>query len=143
MRNNVVFRYPAPFVPVSDEEGILSVRGAGWFVSLLQQINVLKICDHLCQEDWGVVIFAERRDKRFWIGLNMWDMEGAWLAHFHHHSFALLQRLTASGKGELKLLISDYYHVLTTAPKISDVTWYEESEMRKAGRRGFSTPYSV
>ena len=68
MRNNVTFHYPANFVPVSDDDGILSVTAADWFVSLLRRVNDLSVRSDLCQEDWGVVVFAERAGKRFWIG---------------------------------------------------------------------------
>jgi hypothetical protein len=33
----------------------------------------LKIEEDLCQEDWGVVLFARRKRKKFWIGLNAWE----------------------------------------------------------------------
>ena len=109
MRKNVTFRHPAEFVPVSGGDGILATAGAGWFVPLLRRIDGLSVQGELCQEDWGVVVFAERSGKRFWIGLSFWpDGEQAWLAHFHHHSFAWLQRRSAAGKRELERLVSDF-----------------------------------
>src|SRR6516162_6681702 len=102
MRTNVTFRHPAEFVPLSVEDGILAVSGAQWFAALLRRIRGLEIDEDLCQEDWGVVFFARRNQKKFWIGLSAWDSEGAWLAHFHHGSFARLQRFSSSGKKELK-----------------------------------------
>src|SRR6266480_712439 len=108
MRTNVRFRHPAEFVPVSDEDGILAVSGAQWFVSLLRRVPGLEIDDELCQEDWGVVAFVRRHQKHFWIGLSFWpDGEHTWLAHVHHRSFAWLQRLSPSGKIELNRLVSD------------------------------------
>lgn len=87
MRNNVTFRHPAEFVET--EEGILSIDGVAWFVDLLRRIDGLGVDATLCQEDWGVVVFAQRAGKRFWIGLSLWpEDEPAWLAHVHHHSFA-------------------------------------------------------
>src|SRR5687768_8224690 len=122
MRNNVTFRYPAEFVTVSEDDGILSVAGADWFVSLLRRIAGLSVRSELCQEDWGVVVFAERGGKRFWIGLSFWpEDEPAWLAHFHHHSFAWLQRWSAAGKRELERLVSDFQSVL--ASEIGRASW--------------------
>jgi hypothetical protein len=141
MRTNVTFRHPAAFVPISEEDGTLSVGGAGWFVSLLQRVNGLQVEGELCQEDWGVVVFARRGQKRFWIGLSVWpDGERAWLAHVHHGSFAWLQRLSPSGKRALQRLVSDVHGVLKSDPAVSEIAWYDENEMRTANPKGFPTP---
>ncbi|EDY18573.1 hypothetical protein CfE428DRAFT_3958 [Chthoniobacter flavus Ellin428] len=143
MRTNVTFCYPAEFVRVSDEDGILSVAGAGWFVSLLERVSGASIESELCQEDWGVVAFAERAGKRFWIGLSGWgprEDDSAWLAHFHHHSFAWLQRWTTAGQRELERLTIDFHSVLASEPRVTDIAWYPEGEMKKAHPHGFSAP---
>ncbi len=137
MRTYVSFRHPAEFVPFSENDGILAVGGAQWFVSLLQRVPGLQLDERVCQEDWGVVVFAKRNQKRFWIGLSMWpDGEHAWLAHVHHGSFAWLQRLSSSGKKEMKSLLTDIHDVLSSDPVVSAITWYEESEMGKAHPQG-------
>ena len=141
MRTNVTFHHPAEFVAVSDEDGILSVAGAQWFVALLRRVPALEIDEQLCQEDWGVVISARRAQKKFWIGFSMWpEGEHAWLAHFHHGSFAWLQRFTSSGQSGLGHLVSEVHRVLTHEPMVSGVLWYDESQMRKAEPDGFATP---
>ena len=141
MRTNVSFRHPAEFVAVSDEDGILAVRGAQWFVSLLRHVPDLQIDEELYQEDWGVVIFARRAQKKFWIGLSMWpDGEHSWLAHCHHGSSAWLQWMSSSGKSELQRLVSDVHSVLASEPAVSNIVWYDESQMRKAQPDGFTTP---
>jgi hypothetical protein len=139
MRTNVTFRHPAEFVPLSDEDGILAVRGAQWFASILRRVPGLKLDEELCQEDWGVVVFVKRHAKCFWIGLSYWS-EGEWLAHLHHGSFAWVQRLSASGNAELRRVVADLHAVLVSDPALSSITWYEESEMSKAEPRGYSTP---
>lgn len=141
MRTNVTFHHPAEFVSFSDEDGVLSVGGAQWFVTLLRRVPGLEINEKLCQEDWGVAIFAKRADRKFWIGLSMWpDGEHAWLVHFHHGSFAWLQRFSSSRQRELQKLACDVHRVLTSEPLVSDVVWYDESQMRKAEPDGFATP---
>ena len=141
MRTNVTFHHPAEFVPVSDEDGILAVGGAQWFATLLRHVPDLQIDGELCQEDWGVVIFGRRAQKKFWIGLSMWpEDEHAWLAHFHHGSFAWLQRFAVTGQSELQRLVADVHRVLTSEPAVSDIVWYAESQMRKAQPDGFATP---
>jgi hypothetical protein len=141
MRTNVTFRHPAVFVPLSDEDGILAVSGAQWFAALLRRVPDLQIDeDDLCQEDWGVMLFARRNQKKFWIGLSGWDAEGAWLAHFHHGPFAWLQRFSLSGKNEFKRLLADVYGVLASEPAITNIAWHEESEMSKPQPVGFPTP---
>ena len=141
MRTNVTFHHPSEFVPVSGEDGILSVAGAQWFVTVLRRVPALEIEEQLCQEDWGVVIFARRAQKKFWIGLSLWpDGEHAWLAHFHHGSFAWLQRFSSSGQSELQGLVMDVHRVLTSEPAVSEVVWYDERQMRKAEPDGFATP---
>jgi hypothetical protein len=72
IRTCVAFRHPALFVPLSAEDGILSIRGAHWFVPLLKVVPDLEIKPTLCQEDRGVVVFAERKKKTFRIGLGAW-----------------------------------------------------------------------
>lgn len=140
MRTNVTFQYPAKFVPLSDEDGILAVGGAQWFVALLRRVAGLEIKDDLCQEDWGVVLFARRDQMRFWIGLSAWDSENEWLAHFHHGSLAWLQRFSRSGKGALQSLLADVHGVLASDPAVCDIIWYEESEVSKPESAGFPTP---
>jgi hypothetical protein len=140
MRTNVTFHHPAEFVSLSDQDGILAVGGAQWFVALLLRVPDLQIDDGLCQEDWGVVVFARRNQKKFWIGMSAWDAENTWLAHFHHGSFAWLQRFSSSGKDELQRLLSDVHAVLADEPAVSDIVWYEESQMSKAQPAGFRTP---
>ncbi len=118
---HVTFRHPAEFV--SDAEGILAVSGAQWFAALLHRVPGLEIEDDLCQEDWGVVVFARRNRKKFWIYLSFWD-EGCWLAHFRYRSFAWSQRLSSSGKNELKRLLADVHEVLVSEAAISDIAWW-------------------
>lgn len=140
--HHVGFRHPAKFVPVSDEDGILSVEGAQWFVSLLQHVPDLEIDEELCQEDWGVVVFVRRNQKKFWIGLSMGiEGEGMWLAHCHHGVSAWLQRITSTGKKELRHLVSDLHAALTSEPAIMNVIWYDEREMRKPRPNGYTTPF--
>jgi hypothetical protein len=141
MRNNVTFTYPVSFLCVSNEDGVLSISSAQWFVSLLRRIPGVEVESDLCQEDWGVVVFARRNQKRFWIGLSVWPAgDHAWLAHFHHHSFAWLQRLTAAGGRELDRLVTDFHQVLTAEPAVSGITWYWEQDMSKAHPGGSPSP---
>jgi hypothetical protein len=143
MRTFVKFRHPADFVPISDEDGILAVSGAQWFAELLRGVSGLQIEEELCQEDWGVVLFARRNRKKFWIGLSPWDGEHSWLAHFHHGSFAWFQRFSSSGAEELKRLLADVHKVLATEQAISEIAWHEESEMRRPGPKSFPTPFDI
>jgi hypothetical protein len=141
MRTNVTFEHPAKFIPVSGEDGVLAVDGASWFVLLLERIPDLRFKSELCQEDWGVVVFAERNQSKFWIGLGMWpDSEHAWLAHFHHGVYSWLQRFTSSGKTELQRLVVDFHNVLLTESTVRKVVWYEERKMRKANPDGSAVP---
>lgn len=140
MRTNVSFRHPAEFVPVPNTEDILAVHGARWFADLLRKVPGLEIDGELCQEDWGVVVFARREQKAFWIGLNGWEGEHNWLAHFHHGSFSWFQWFSSSGKEELRCLLIDVHTVLSSEPAISEIVWYAEKDMRKAEPAGFGTP---
>ena len=38
IRNNVTFCHPAEFVEAPDGDGILGVRGAHWFATLLRRV---------------------------------------------------------------------------------------------------------
>ena len=140
MRTNVTFCHPFEFVPLSDKDGILAVESAQWFAALLRRIPGLDVDEQACQEDWGVVFFARRNQKQFWIGLSPSEKEGAWLVHFHHGSFAWLQRFSSSGKHELNRLLTDAHEILTSEPEISNIAWYEESEMTKPQPSKYSAP---
>ncbi len=141
MRTNVIFRHPAEFEPLSPDDGILSAAGADWFVALLRQIPGLYIESELCQEDWGVVAFVQINGKRFWIGLSSWpEEEQMWLAHFHHHSFAWLQRWTQAGKDELQKLVLAAHAALSGDPAVSRLAWYRERDMAKANAHGSTNP---
>jgi hypothetical protein len=140
MRTNVSFRHPAAFVALPDTEDVLAVVGARWFADLIRRIPGLELDGDLCQEDWGVVVFARRNEKSFWIGLSAWEGDGTWLAHFHHGSFSFLQWFRSSGKEELRSLLADAHAVLSGEPAVSDIAWYEEKEMRKGNPAGFATP---
>jgi hypothetical protein len=141
MRTNVTFRFPMEFVPFSvEEDRILAVAGALWFVALLRRVPGLQVEVDLCQEDWGVVLFARRDRKKFWIGLSGWDLQNAWLAHLHHGSFAWLQRISSSGKCALQRLLADVHGVLASDPGVSDIVWYEENELNKPRPAGFPSP---
>ena len=124
MRDHLRFHLAKPFVGTEDggETGVLSVAGAGWFLEVLGRIRGLVLDPSLCQEDWGVVAFADRDGKRFWIGLTWWpEGDGEWLVHVHHASFAWLQKLSRSGKQALRQLISDVHAVLCSDSEVSRV----------------------
>ena len=140
MRTNVTFRHPAEFVgDQEDGGGILAVSGAQWFAAILRRVPGLELNEDLCQEDWGVVFFARRNQKKFWIGLSAWD-EGAWVAHFHDGSFAWLQWFNSSGHTEMKCLLGDVHKILASEPAITEIAWHEESDMKKPKPAGFPTP---
>jgi len=141
MRTNVTFRHPAEFVEDSgDGSGVLAVRGAQWFAALLRRVPGLELDEDFCQEDWGVVFFARRNQKKFWIGLSAWDSEAAWVAHFHHGSFAWMQWFSSAGTNKLKRLLADVHDVLTSEPAITEIAWHEEGEMNKPEPVRFPTP---
>jgi hypothetical protein len=107
---------------------------------LLSRIPRLGIDEELCQEDWGVVLFARREKKKFWVGLSMWEGPQSWLAHFHHGSFAWAQRLSSSGGRELQRLLCDVHGALASDPAVSDIRWYEENQWSKARPPCYLTP---
>jgi hypothetical protein len=139
VRTNVTFQHPAEFVPVSEDEGILSVAGVAWFLELLARVEGIEVVGDPIQEDWGVVAFARRGDCRFWIGISFWD-EGAWLVHVHHHSSAWLQRMSSKGKTGLSDLCSELHKALKSAEGVREVSWHVESDLRRPGVSGAATP---
>lgn len=140
MRNNVVFRHPATFVPVSTGgKGVLSVEGATWFVSILRRVPALDVDAKLCQEDWGVVVFASRHGYEFWIGLNVFD-KTEWNVHVHHGSFAWLQRLRASGRRELSSLLEGLDFALKSDAAVGHIRWYSEGDMSRAKSEAAASP---
>ncbi len=122
MRDHIRFSCVHNFVGTEEVPDVLSVEGAGWFHGILQGIAGLEVDPELCQEDWGVVFFAAREEKRFWIGLGGWpDPGGHWLVHLHHHSFAWKQRFSRAGKEALEVLVADVERALRAVPSISGV----------------------
>lgn len=141
MRTNVTFQHPAKFVPLSGADGILSVGGARWLVLLLCQVAGLRVDDELCQEDWGVVLFASHDGKPFWVGLSAWpDQEEGWLVHFHHHHNAWIQRFSKAGRAALERLVAEFHAVPASDPQVSAIAWCEDCEIRRAEAHGASTP---
>ena len=108
MQNEFTFRYPEPGVTTNEDgSGVLSIRGAGWFADFLRRIPNLDVDGDLCQEDWCVVVFARREGREFWVGISSAG-EGEYDVHFHHGSFAWLQRMTPGGRAALARLIDDF-----------------------------------
>ena len=140
VRTHVTFRHPAPWVVLSDDDGILSIDGAGWFIALLQRIEGLTIATELIQEDWGVLVPVARAGKSFFIGLSFWvdDGDHAWLAHASHDG--LLQRLLPTADGDLRRLLSDLHQALATEPAVSAAMWYAEKALMKWPLDGAATP---
>lgn len=133
MRDHLRFHLAKPLVVTEDngESGALSVGGADWFVEVLGRVRGLALEQRLCQEDWGVVAFATRAGKRFWIGLTSWpDGDGEWLVHVHHASFAWTQRLSRSGREALRQLISDVHSVLCSDSEVSRVVLLSARDLR-------------
>lgn len=127
MRNTVSFHYPAPLVVVSDEDGVLSIEGAGWFLDLLRTIRGIDLDQKVVQEDWGVVVRARRAGRSYWIGLSTMG-EHEWIAHVHHHSFAWLQRLSPGGRAARAALVGDVDHALRVA-NASGLKWFDEGDV--------------
>ncbi|QDV75686.1 hypothetical protein [Botrimarina mediterranea] len=142
MRTNVCFRYPAPFVPVPDNELLLSTDGAIWFVDLLRKVPNLQINEELCQEDWGVVVFVNRNSARYWVGIGrLQDQnEGDWLAFFNPSPLSWLPWRRRHCRRELGNLIEAMHDVLQEDASVSQIVWYEEKEMRTPNPKGFATP---
>ena len=137
MRSHVVFNHPAEFVPLSDDEGILGVQGAGWFRKLLLQIPGAEV-EEPFQEDWGVAIGLKRNGMRFWVGLSpLFDDGNHWIAHLHHD--ALLQRFRQAGHDELLTLAEALHQVLASDPLVSNITWHRENELKRGGKYDVSS----
>jgi hypothetical protein len=142
IRNNVSFRYPAPFVFLSNDDGILAANGAKWFVDMLKRVPHLDVNEELCQEDWGVVVFVKRNKRRFWVGLGLgMDMEeNTWLAHIHHSDFAWIQRISSRGRNDFKQLITDIHAMLVNESGVSEICWYKETDMDQPYPSSSPTP---
>jgi hypothetical protein len=140
VRTNVSFRHPAPFVAVAGAKDVLDREAAGWFVELLEGIERLEVNRALAQEDWGVAVLVRRDDKRFWIGLSRWEVEGEWLAHVHHGSFAWIQARTSAGAEALRALVQDLHQNLAADARVGGITWYRDADMFAGTPGGASTP---
>jgi hypothetical protein len=132
MKTNVTFLCPEEFVRVSEDDGILSAKGADWFVTKLKKISAFAVDDRVYQEDWGVAIIGKRKEKRFWVGLSFFpDGEICWLVHVHHGPWTFLQRVLPSGKAELYELARDLDRVLKADATVSRVRWYRAEDLQK------------
>jgi hypothetical protein len=137
MRNYVTFGFPTAWIPVSEEDGILSVSGAIWFVDILRNIPNLSIEREPCQEDWGVAIFVRYSSLRFWIGLSFWE-ENKWLAHVHVASW--FKRLRRSGRDGISHLTVDLHRALSAEVKVNGIAWHREEEMTLSSLVGANSP---
>ena len=145
MRTTVSFEYPARFVGTeADDAGVLSIKGAGWFASILGSIPELEVNPQLCQEDWGVVVFTKRRqiafDFFFWGGLAE-DPISSWVAEVRHGGLFGLQRFMTKGQQELRFLVQDFHQTLTRNTQISNLAWFTSSDDAfSAKAQRFATP---
>jgi hypothetical protein len=143
MRTHVTFRHPAEFVPVSEDDGILSITGVEWFLTILRQVPDLELDPDLCQEDWGVVVFARRTSGRFWIGVSMGPgfapEEDDWIVHVHGAT-SWLQRLSGAAAPAVDRLAHDLHIALQADPLVADVQWFTQRELNQGHRQGAPTP---
>ena len=121
-RTVVRFGHPAPFIPYSPDDGILSTKGVEWFVSILRDVRCLKVDPDLIQEDWGVVVFVELNDEKFWCGISA-EEDGYWLAQLHLRGLALLRRIGRSGNRQLERLSAALHVTLEADPSVSEIDW--------------------
>jgi hypothetical protein len=127
MRNTVRFQYPAPLVVVSDEDGVLSVEGAGWFLDMIKTIPGINLDQGVVQEDWGVVVCAHRTGRSYRIGLSSTGYEHEWVAHVRHH-LAWLERFSPRGRAAREALVGELGLALRAA-NASELKWFDESDL--------------
>ena len=60
MRTNVTFSSAEEFVPLADNDCILSIKNAAWFVAKLRNMPALQLGDELCQRGLGCGDFREK-----------------------------------------------------------------------------------
>jgi hypothetical protein len=89
----ITFRYQIDYATVLEEDPVLSVAGATWFVAILREIPRLEVQPEVIQEDWGVFIKVHRDRAKFWIGLSEWNEHGMWIAHVHRDDWFWLRLL--------------------------------------------------
>jgi hypothetical protein len=128
MRTTVRFRHPAPLVVVSDEDGVLSVAGADWFLDALRTIPGIELDQRLVQEDWGVIVRAHRGGRRCRIGLSSAGHEHEWVAHICPRSFAWLERFSPGARAARIALIGEVDRALRAA-HASGFRWFDESDL--------------
>jgi hypothetical protein len=114
MRTHVTFRHPAEFVPVSEDDGILSSTGVEWFLTILRQVPDLELDPDLCQED-------------------------DWIVHVHGAT-SWLQRLSGAAAPAVDRLAHDLHIALQADPLVADVQWSTQRELNQGHRQGAPTP---
>lgn len=128
MRTTVRFRHPAPLVVVSDEDGVLSVAGAAWFLDTIRTIPGIELDPRLVQEDWGVIVRAHRGGRCFHIGLSSSGHEHEWVAHVRPRSFAWLERFSPGARPARAALVGELDRALRTA-NATGLKWFDESDL--------------
>lgn len=128
MRNTVSFHLAAPLAVVSDEDGVLRVAGADWFLDTLRTIPGIELDQRLVQEDWGVIVCAHRDGRRYRIGLSSAGHEHEWVAHVRPRSFAWVERFSPGGRAARTALIGEVDRALRAA-HASGLRWFDESDL--------------
>lgn len=128
MRTTVSFHHPASLVVVSDEDGVLSVAGAGWFLDTIRTIPGIELDQRLVQEDWGVIVRAHRGGRRYRIGLSSAGHEHEWVAQVRPRSFAWLERFSPGARAARAALLDELDRALRTA-HASGLKWFDESDL--------------
>ncbi len=138
-RSLVTFGHPAEMIAIDDVPDVLDVRGAGWFVGILEQVPGLEVDPELVQEDWGVVVRAARDGKRFWIGLSAAE-DGGWMAHLHHGVGTLIQRFVRAGRDALAGLHRDLHAALEGDARVHDIRWHDRDAFDRGQEQGAASP---
>jgi hypothetical protein len=128
MRNTVSFQYRAPMVVVSDEDGVVGVEGAGWFLDIIRTIPGIDLDQSVVQEDWGVVIPARLAGRSYWIGLSSTGDEHDWVAHVRPHALAWLERFSPRARAARAALVGEVDRALRTA-HASGLKWFDENDV--------------
>ncbi len=131
MRTNVTFRHTAKFVPLSDEDGIIAVNGAQWFAALLRRVQALEIDENLCQEDWGRRVICPTQ----WTKVLDWTKCVERKRHMARPLSPWFTGVVAAVRfvwqERIEAFVGRCSPALAGDAAISDIAWYEESEMHK------------
>ena len=105
---------------------------ADWLIKRLTNPQ-LTVATEPCQEDWGWEMFVTCNNRRFFIGIGQYGIEGelGWLCFVQSRLPFFKKWFGTTDVQEQQQVCAAFHSVLASAPEIRDIRWHKEENLQK------------